>query len=256
MRHPVDTYVNRLLRRRRPKPFAPTQDELAVMRTAIDLMAAAPEAHGPRPAFVERLRDQISAQERDEQGAEAARPAWRAPARRRFLAAGALTAAGAAAGVGADRMVVIASGDDRNGRSGQPGPGSGPGPGAGQPRPPADLTPTAGVWRDVAATTDLAEGDVRPFDLGAVTGFLRRASGRVQAVSGICTHQGCRLDLAAARDELSCPCHGATFTVAGVNLTHPRQSGGPLPALPRLPVREQSGRIQVYAPPPSPPDQG
>jgi nitrite reductase/ring-hydroxylating ferredoxin subunit len=95
---------------------------------------------------------------------------------------------------------------------------------------------------------------VRPFDLGSVEGFLRRASGRVQAVSGICTHQGCRLDLAAARDKLSCPCHGATFTVAGVNLTHPRQSGGPLPALPRLPVREVGGRIEVYAPPPS--DQG
>ena len=246
MRHPVDSYVNRLLRRRRPKPFAPTQDELAVMRTAIDLMAGAPEAHGPRPAFVEQLRAQISEQERNEQGPGASRPAWRAPARRRFLAAGALTAAGAAAGVGADRMVVIASGDDQNGRPGQPGPGPG------QPQPPAELTPTAGVWRDVAASTDLAEGDVHPFDLGSVNGFLRRASGRVQAVSGVCTHQGCRLDLAAARDKLSCPCHGATFTVAGANLTHPRQSSGPLPALPRLPVREQAGRIQVYAPPPSP----
>lgn len=239
MRHPVDTYVNRLLRRRRPKPFAPTQDELAVMRTAIDLMAATPEAHGPRPAFVEQLRAQISQQERDEQGAQAPRPAWRTPARRRFLAAGALTAAGAAAGVGADRMVVIASGDDQNR----------------QPQPPAELTPTAGVWRDVAASADLAEGDVRPFDLGSVNGFMRRTSGHVQAVSGTCTHQGCRLDLAAARDKLSCPCHGATFTVAGVNLTHPRQSSGPLPALPRLPVRELAGRIQVYAPPPIPSDQ-
>ena len=247
MRQPVDRYVNRLLRRRRPKPFAPTQDELAVMRTAIDLMAATPEAHGPRPAFVEQLRAQISEQERADQGAETAPPAWRTPARRRFLAAGALTAAGAAAGVGADRMVVIASGADQNGQPGQPGP---------QPQAPAELTPTAGVWRDVSASADLAEGDVWPFDLGAVNGFLRRTSGRVQAVSGICTHQGCRLDLAAARDKLSCPCHGATFTVAGANLTHPRQSGGPLPALPRLPVREQSGVIQVYAPAPNPSDQG
>jgi nitrite reductase/ring-hydroxylating ferredoxin subunit len=45
-----------------------------------------------------------------------------------------------------------------------------------------------------------------------------------------------------------CPCHGATFTLAGANLTHPRQTGSVLPALPRLPVREQDGRIQVYAP--------
>lgn len=247
MRHPVDRYVNRLLRRRRPKPFAPTQDELAVMRTAIDLMGAAPDAHGPRPAFVEQLHARLSEQERAEQGTEAAPPAWRTPARRRFLTAGALTAAGAAAGVGADRMVVIASGADQNGQPGQPGP---------QPTAPAELAPTAGVWRDVATSADLAEGDVRRFDLGAVTGFLRRASGRVQAVSGICTHQGCRLDLAAARDKLSCPCHGATFAVTGANLTHPRQSSGPLPALPRLPVREQGGVIQVYAPAPGPSDQG
>lgn len=249
MRHPVDRYVNRLLRRRRPNPFAPTQDELAVMRTAIDLMAAAPDAQAPRPAFVERLRDQLSEQERIDQGSEEPRPAWRPAARRRVLAAGALTATGAAVGIGADRMVVIASGADHNGPSGQPGPGPGP-------QPPAELTPTAGVWRDVAASADLAEGGVRPFDLGAVNGFLRRVSGRVQAVSGVCTHQGCRLDLAAARDKLSCPCHGATFTVAGVNLTHPRQASGPLPALPRLPVREQDGRIQVYAPPANPSDQG
>jgi nitrite reductase/ring-hydroxylating ferredoxin subunit len=252
MSHPVDRYVNRLLRRRRPKPFAPTQDELAVMRTAIDLMAAAPDAQRPRPAFVERLHDQLAEQERTEQGGQVAQPAWRTPARRRFLAAGALTATGAAVGVGADRMLVVASGGDRNGRPGQPGPGTGPDPG---PQP-AELTPTAGVWRDVAASADLREGAVQPFDLGAVNGFLRRASGRVQAVSGVCTHQGCRLELAGARDKLSCPCHGATFTVAGVNVTHPRQSSGPLPALPRLPVRERDGRIEVYAPPANPSDQG
>lgn len=249
MRQPVDRYVNRLLRRRRPKPFAPTQDELAVMRTAIDLMAAAPDAHGPRPAFVDRLRDRITEQDRAEQGSEATRPAWRFTARRRFLAAGALTATGAAAGatvgVAADRLLVTARGNGQSGQSGEPGQ-----------QPAAELSPTAGVWRDVAASAELTEGDVRPFDLGAVNGFVRRVSGRVQAVSGVCTHQGCRLDLAATRDRLSCPCHGATFSVSGANLTHPRQSGGPLPALPRLPVREQGGRIQVYAPAPIPSDQG
>jgi Rieske Fe-S protein len=67
-------------------------------------------------------------------------------------------------------------------------------------------------------------------------------------VSGTCTHQGCRLDLAPARDQLACPCHGATFTLAGVNLTHPLKTGDRLPALPRLAVREQDGTIQVYTP--------
>jgi nitrite reductase/ring-hydroxylating ferredoxin subunit len=89
---------------------------------------------------------------------------------------------------------------------------------------------------------------VLPFDLGAVSGFVRRVSGRVQAVSGICTHQGCRLDLSPSRDQLACPCHGATFTLAGANLTHPLQTGQALPALPRLAVREQNGQVQIYAP--------
>ncbi|MBB4928899.1 hypothetical protein [Kitasatospora kifunensis] len=33
-----------------------------------------------------------------------------------------------------------------------------------------------------------------------------------------------------------------------MNLTRPHRSGEPLPALPRLPVRELDGTIQIYAP--------
>jgi cytochrome b6-f complex iron-sulfur subunit len=235
MRHPVDRYVDRLLRRRRPKPFAPTADELAVLRTSIDLMAAAPDAAGPRPAFVEQLRGRLSEQERDEQSAEAPRPAWRPSPRRRFLAASALTAAGAAAGA-AGTVGVVA---DRLWASDSTG---------GDSAPQTEISPTYGVWHTVVDSAQLPEGAVLPFDLGAVTGFLRRVSGRTQAVSGICTHQGCRLDLTDTRDALSCPCHGATFTLAGANLTHPLQTGQVLPPLPRLPVREVNGQIQIYAP--------
>lgn len=252
MRHPVDPvdrYVNRLLRRRRPRPFAPTEDELGVVRTAIDLIAAAPDAGEPRPAFVERLRGRLSELEQAEHGAEAEapRPAWRLTARRRILAAGALTATGAAFGAAGDRLVVTAAGaGDGNGSGGGNGNGVGTGPG-----PESEISPASGVWRTVVDSSGLAEGTVLPFDLGAVNGFVRRVSGRVQAVSGICTHQGCRLDLAPARNLLSCPCHGATFTLAGANLTHPLQTGQSLPALPRLPVREQNGQIQIYAPHPA-----
>jgi nitrite reductase/ring-hydroxylating ferredoxin subunit len=235
MRQPVDRYVDRLLRRRRPKAFAPTQDELAVLRTSIDLAAAAPNADEPRPAFVEGLRGRLADRERAAQKAvEAQRPAWRSTPRRRVLAAGALTATGAAAGAAIESLIgaagaTVAAPDDQRG-------------------PQSEITPTRGAWRSVADSTALPEGAMLPFDLGSVTGFLRRVSGRVQAVSGICTHQGCRLDLDAARTLLTCPCHGATFTSAGLNLTHPRPASQALPPLPRLPVREQDGRIQVYAP--------
>lgn len=231
MTDPADRYVDRLLRRRRPKPFAPTEDEVAVLATAIELMAAAPEADGPRPEFVERLRGQLADQAQAQAQAEPPPPAWRPAPRRRVLTAGVLAAVGAAAGVAGDRMAIA------GGRSG------------GQPSASeSTLEPSHGTWQPVAVASDLPEGAVVDFDLGTLSGYVRRVSGRVQAVSRTCTHQGCRLDLTPARDELACPCHGATFALTGENLTHPLKTGERLPALPRLAVRETDGSIQVYAP--------
>jgi cytochrome b6-f complex iron-sulfur subunit len=113
-------------------------------------------------------------------------------------------------------------------------------------------TPSRGVWHTVAAAADLPEGAVRDFDLGAVAGFVSRESGRLRAVSGMCTHQACRLALDEARTALVCPCHGATFAVAGTAL-HNDRSPRPLPPLPRLAVREHRGSVQVYGPAAAPP---
>jgi len=232
VRRPVDRYVDRLLRRRRPKPFAPTQEDIAILRSAIDLMAAASNAAQPRPDFVAELRGRLADSERAGlEAEEAPRPAWQTPPRRRLLAAGALTASGAAAGVLGERMLGGENPDT-----------------SGPETPEAELTPTHGSWQTVITCADLPEGAVMAFDLGPVNGFVRRVSGRVQAVSGICTHQGCRLDLSAARDLLTCPCHGATFAMDGANVSHPRPMSSPLPALPRLAVREQNGEIQIYGP--------
>ncbi|WP_405885127.1 Rieske (2Fe-2S) protein [Streptomyces sp. NBC_01136] len=231
-RQAVDRYVERLLGRRHPKPFAATEDELALVRTAIDLAAAGPDAQGPAPAFVDRLRHQLREHEQAQAATPTPQPAWRTPPRRRLLAAGALTATGALAGVAADQFLQRR---DEGAQAQQPGPS-------------AELVPVTGSWQPVAQTTEVPEGAVVAFDLGTVTGFVRRTDGRIRAVSGNCTHQGCRLDLDSAHDRLACPCHGATFSLAGVNLTRPHQSGEPLPALPRLPVRELDGTIQIYAP--------
>ncbi|NUR32116.1 MAG: Rieske (2Fe-2S) protein [Catenulispora sp.] len=233
MKRPIDGYVDSLLRRRRPKPFAPTEDDLAIARTAIDLAAAVPDAQRPREAFVEDLRRRLAEQAEAPQPAPAPPAAYRPRGRRRFLAATALTATGVAAVVIGEQAATH--------------------PVAGKADAEGDLTPDTGSWQTVAQAADLREGEVMPFDLGAVSGFLRRVSGRVQAVSGTCTHQGCRLRLDAPRDRLACPCHGATFTLAGAPLTRPHGSH-PLPALPRLAVRIDGEEVQVYAPPaPSPP---
>ena len=237
MRDAVDRYVERLLRQRSPKPFAPSEDDLAVARTAIDLLAARPEADGPREEFVADLRARIAAQDTAPRPAPASPGVRPAPGRRRLLVATALTAT-AAAGAGVDHLLTR-----------QPAAS----PAAADSTPadptPADsaITPTRGAWQTVAATADLPEGAVLSFDLGSVAGFVQRVSGRLQAVSGICTHQGCRLDLTPGRDQLACPCHGATFALAGQSLTHPRTIR-PLRPLPRLAVRESDGHVQIYAP--------
>ncbi|MFD0632141.1 Rieske (2Fe-2S) protein [Catenulispora yoronensis] len=188
-----------------------------------------PDAQRPRETFVEDLRRRLAEQHDDPRpAAEVAVPAaYRPRGRRRFLAATALTATSVAAAVAVDRAVI--------------GPASAAGMAEGE------LSVDSGRWQSVMAAADLPEGATLPFDLGAVTGFLRRTSGRVQAVSGICTHQGCRLRLDPPREQLACPCHGATFTLAGAPLTRPHGSH-PLPALPRLPVRIDGEQIQVYAP--------
>lgn len=231
MKSAVDRYVERLLGRRRPKPFAPSEEDLAITRTAIELLGASPEAAGPREEFVQDLQRRIATLDTTAEPAPPRPAAWRAPGRRRFLAATALAATGTVAGAAVDHAVTGRSAGDS-------------GAGAGE------ITPTHGTWQNVAASTDVSEGAVLSFDLGTVTGFVRRVSGRVQAVSGICTHQACRLALSPARDTLACPCHGATFALTGESLTHPK-SVRPLPRLPRMAVRETAGHIQVYAPAPT-----
>lgn len=228
MKRPIDRYVDSLLRRRRPTRFAPTEDDIAVARAAIDLAAAAPDAQRPREAFVEDLRRRLADQQDAPPPAPALPEAHRIRGRRRFLSATALTATGVVAGVVVDQASGL--------QTASPTPHSDP-----------DLTPDVGTWQNVVADADLPDGAVLSFDLGAVSGFVRRVSGRVQAVSGTCTHQGCRLRLDTPGNKLACPCHGATFTLAGAPLTRPHGSS-PLPALPRLAVRIEGGHVQVYAP--------
>ena len=82
-----------------------------------------------------------------------------------------------------------------------------------------------------------------------MVGFVQRTDGVVRAVSGTCTHQGCRLLLDAAARRLNCPCHLTAFAVTGQLLTH-QLPIAPDP-LPQIATREVDGAVQVYAPPPT-----
>jgi cytochrome b6-f complex iron-sulfur subunit len=217
-------YIDDLLRGRRPKPFRPDDFEAAQIRTAIELQAARQESDAPRPEFLTDLHRRLAAQQDS-----AERPAPTSNANRRTVIVGTSAAAAAAvAAVSIDRALV----------GGQVAEGGNTGS--------QELTPSVGHWVKVAASADLTEGVMLPFDVGSVIGFVRRVDGRPEAVSGVCTHQGCRLWFDAPDDRLRCPCHSTSFAPTGLVLTH-QLPIAPKP-LPTLMVREQGGLIEVFVP--------
>ena len=224
-------YIDDLLRGRRPKPFRPDDFEAAQIRTAIDLQAARLGSDAPRQEFLTDLHRRLA-----EQQEGTGQPVSKSTATRRNVIVGTSAAAAAAvAAVSIDRALIDGGQVADGGNSGS-----------------SELTPTTGRWMRVAASADVPDGVMRPFDVGSVIGFVRRVDGKAEAVSGVCTHQGCRLWFDAPDDRLRCPCHSTSFTPAGQVLTH-QLPIAPKP-LPTLMVREQGGTIEVLVPaPPSKP---
>jgi nitrite reductase/ring-hydroxylating ferredoxin subunit len=219
-------YVDDLLRGRRPKPFAADDFEAAQIRTAIELRAArqGPDvADAPSQEFLNDLHRRLAEQ-------MAGAPKQAAPkqntTRRQVIVGTSAAAAAAVAAVSIDRAVT-----------GSPSEA---------PAVAGELKPNNGSWQKVAANSDVPDGLMHPFDLGSISGFVRRVDGKPEAVSGVCTHQGCRLWFDAPDDALRCPCHSTSFTPTGEVRTH-QLPIAPKP-LPALMVREVNGAIEVFAP--------
>lgn len=265
MERRVDRFVSDLLRGRRPKRFRAEEHEAAEMRAAITLRAARQGAGTPREEFVTDLRRRLAEHVASQEGGVADGPpgssAGEAPGspgggppehtaagdaspepipfrrrgeltRRRMVATTGI-AAGAAAIVGAGAEHLI-DGPPLE----EPLAGSGP---------EQTLEPNVGQWRTVAASSDLPEGGATGFDLGTVAGFVARQNGAVEAVSGMCTHLGCKLALNRPAQRLDCPCHNTSFALGGQLLRH--QLSIEPPPLPKFHVREENGSVQIFAPP-------
>jgi Rieske Fe-S protein len=228
-------FIEDLLSGRRPRAFPADEADAEDLRTAITLRAARPGSGAPREEFVTELHRRLAA---EQAGGESEGGQVRAigGTRRRFVQGAAIAAAAAAVGVAVDRTLIT---------GGQDGAGDGQQEAAAA----QTLTPSVGDWRTVAASEELPDGAVRAFDLTSVVGFVQRTDGVVQAVSGTCTHLGCRLMLDAASRRLNCPCHRTAFAVDGKLLTH-ELPVAPAP-LPHIATREVNGAVQVYAPPPT-----
>jgi Rieske Fe-S protein len=68
--------------------------------------------------------------------------------------------------------------------------------------------------------------------------YVLANAGEFVAVSPICTHRGCTVDVQGAR--LVCPCHGSTYDRTGVVLKGPAQR-----ALTRFPVTRSGDDIEI-----------
>lgn len=222
-------FVDDLLGGRRPRPFAPDDFEAAQIRTAIELQAARPGADAPRPEFLSDLHRRLAAQM---DGAQPPAPAaGRTGATRRQVIVGTSAAAAAAVtAVTADRLLFSAATGET----------------AASPPTSSELTPNDGTWQVVASSTDVSETGMHRFELGSVSGFVRRVDGRPEAVSGVCTHQGCKLWFDQPDNRLRCPCHTTSFSPSGEVLSY-QLAVSPAP-LPKIQVRERDGAIEVFAP--------
>lgn len=226
-------FVADLLRGRRPRSFRAQDGDVEQLRAAITLRAAQPGSGVPREEFIadlhQRLADQLAGKRptEDAEQVRSARPVD--TTRRRLVAASSIAAAAAAVGAVADHVLTSRT------------------PTTGGEASPQTLVPNTGQWRTVATSADLTEGGVQGFDLGTVVGFVSRTGGALRAVSGVCTHLGCRLALDAPARQLNCPCHTTSFALDGELLRHQLRVAPP--ALPQLEVRETNGSVQVYAPP-------
>jgi nitrite reductase/ring-hydroxylating ferredoxin subunit len=223
----VRRFVEGLLRGQRIQPARPDNFEAEQMKTAIELRAARLGSDAPREEFVTDLHRRLAAEMSDDHPA-VSHPRW-APRRREVVIGGSVAAASAAAGLVVGRNLLAPAVTQ-------------------QATPPVqgELEPNAGTWRAVGASADLPEGGALAFDLGSVNGFVHRNDARLEAVSGVCTHQGCKLWLDAPESRLRCPCHSTSFSLAGTNVTH--QLPVAPPPLPRFRVREINGVIEVFAP--------
>jgi nitrite reductase/ring-hydroxylating ferredoxin subunit len=216
----VAAYVDALLRNRRPPRARQDADDLEALAAAIELSAARPQAGLPDPRFVERLEGRL----REHAGGDVPAAGGRL-SRRGLIRAGGLAAAAAATGVVVDRLAL-----DR---------------GPGVPGTPEELAVDGGRWHPVVALDALPAGRAARFSTGRVEGVVvHRGGGDLLALSAVCTHLGCILQLDQAAGRLDCPCHRAAFGLGGEVLFH--EQPRPLRPLPRIPVRVRDGQVEVH----------
>ncbi len=249
-----DGYVEALLGEGRPSPdTVGDRDQAEMARMAAELAASGRDRAGtePDPAFLEQLRRRMRAADAGISAVRTPPPVREAPvpagsrawrlSRRSVLQAGLGAAAGLAAGV------VGITLRERPPDGGTIGGSDGP------------LVSGEGYWTEVARLADLPAGSAVRFSTAAFDGFVVNDGGEIRALSSVCSHMGCTLHFRPDWQDLRCPCHGASFDLAG-RLANGRQAwrgSGPsrgdasaypveLPDLVRPRVKVDGERVLVW----------
>lgn len=216
----VAQFVEDLLKGRRPRRFEATPEEAEAMSAAAGLAAARVGADLPDKAALDRIHRRL-AERLDDSPAMEGRYS-----RRVWMRTFGTAAAAAVLGVAIDEVVTRT--------------------GAGAPIVAADgvLTPDAGQWRPVASVEQLPPGHAMTFSTDTVEAVVVNDGGQISAVSGICTHLGCKLQPDNADQRLSCPCHQTAFAFSGKVLFY-RLKAAPAD-LPRIQSRVRDGQIELF----------
>ena len=216
----VARFVDDLLHGRRPRRFEATPEEAEAMTAAAGLAAAPVGADLPDKATLERIHARLSA-------ALDVSPALdHRLSRRAWLRTAGAAAAAVVVGVGLDEVV----------RSQQQIVPEGGGA--------ATLMPDNGSWRLVAAVSSIPPGHAVQVSTASLDAVIINDGGDISAVSGVCTHLGCKLQPDDTNRKLDCPCHQTSFGWSGKVLYY-RLKAAPA-NLPRIPSRVKDGQVELY----------
>jgi Rieske Fe-S protein len=216
----VAQFVEDLLKGRRPRRFEATREEAEAMSAAAGLAASHVGADLPDKAALDRIHRRLAERLDDSPAVEGRY------SRRVWLRTFGTAAAAAALGVAIDEVVTRK--------------------GSGAPIVATDgvLTPDGGQWRPVAAVEQLPAGQAMTVSTDSVDAIIVNDGGQISAVSGVCTHLGCKLQPDNADQRLSCPCHQTAFGFSGKVLFY-RLKAAP-PDLPRIQSRVREGQIELF----------
>jgi cytochrome b6-f complex iron-sulfur subunit len=222
MKDPADRvarFVDDLLRGRRPRRFEASPEEAEAITTAAGLAAARVGSDLPDKAALDRIHRRLSAALDESPAGD------RRLSRRAWLQTAGAAAAALVVGVALDEVVK------QRQESGAGGPAS-------------TLLPENGAWRPVAAVSQIPPGHAMTVSTASLDAVIINDGESISAVSGVCTHLGCKLQPDDANRKLDCPCHQTAFAWTGKVLYY-RLKSAPA-SLPRIPSRVNDGQVELY----------